>query len=132
MPPKQSNREKALIALLETTSVRQAAEKCGLSERTLFKFLEDADFKTEYRNARRQTVESAIAKIQNAASEAVERLRDLMHCENPVVEARCAQIIYENSVKGMEMLDLAERLEEVENEFAKQTIAFTKQNRRRV
>jgi hypothetical protein len=132
MPPKQSNREKALIALLETTSVRQAAEKCGLSERTLFKFLEDADFKTEYRNARRQTVESAIAKLQNAASEAVERLKDLMHCENPVVEARCAQIIYENSVKGMEMLDLAERLEEIENEFAKQTIAFTKQNRRRV
>ncbi len=132
MPPKQSNREKSLIALLETTSVRQAAEKCGLSERTLFKFLEDADFKAEYRNARRQTVESAIANIQNAASEAVERLKDLMHCENPVVEARCAQIIYENSVKGMEMLDLAERLEEVENEFAKQTIAFTKQNRRRI
>jgi len=131
MPPKQSNREKSLIALLETTSVRQAAEKCGLSERTLFKFLEDADFKAEYRNARRQTVESAIAKIQNAASEAVERLRDLMHCENPVVEARCAQIIYENSVKGMEMLDLAERLEEVENEFSKQTIALRNNNNRR-
>jgi hypothetical protein len=132
MPPKQANREKALIALLETTSVRQAAEKCGLSERTLFKFLEDADFKAEYRNARRQTVEASIANIQNAASEAVERLKDLMYCENPVVEARCAQIIYENSVKGLEMLDLAERLEEVENEFAKQTIAFTKQNRRRI
>jgi hypothetical protein len=131
MPPKQANREKALIALLETTSVRQAAEKCGLSERTLFKFLEDADFKAEYRNARRQTVESAIAKIQNAASAAVERLADLMHCENPVVEARCAQIIYENSVKGMEMLDLSERLEEIENEFAKQTIALRNNNNRR-
>jgi hypothetical protein len=76
-------------------------------------------FLSEYRNARRQTVETAIAQMQNAASEAVERLKELQYCENPAVAARCAQIIFENSIKGMETTDILQRLETLENEHFK-------------
>jgi len=58
--------------------------------------------------------------MQGAASEAVSRLKELQYCENPAVAARCAQIIYENSIKGMETTDILERLEELENEYKKQ------------
>ncbi len=114
--PKQANREKVLIALIETSSVREAAKVSGISEATIYNYLRDSEFKTAYREARRQTVESAISKIQNAASEAVDRLKELQYCENPAVAARCAQVIYESSVRGLETTDILERLEKIENE----------------
>jgi AcrR family transcriptional regulator len=113
--PKETNKEKILSALVETSSVRDAAKKCGIGEATIYRHLQDKEFKTAYRDARRATVESAISKIQNAASEAVDRLKELQYCENPAVAARCAQIIFESSVKGLETTDILERLEALEN-----------------
>jgi AcrR family transcriptional regulator len=116
--PKQ-NKEKILVALLEGVSIRDAAKSIGVSEATIYNYLKDKEFLDEYRNARRQTVENAIGQMQHAASEAVTRLRELQYCENPAVAARCAQIIFENSVKGMETLDILERLETLENAVEK-------------
>jgi transposase len=129
--PKPTNKEKILIALLETSSIRDAAKRIGICEATIYNYLKDKEFLAEYRNARRQTVESAIAQMQNAASEAVERLKELQYCENPAVAARCAQIIYESSVKGMETTDILERLEAIENEFTKQNETNGKANNKR-
>ncbi len=129
--PKITNREKVLVALLETPSVRDAAKSSGVSEATIYNFLRDSEFKTAYREARRQTVETAIAQMQNAASEAVDRLKELQYCENPAVAARCAQIIFENSIKGMETLDILERLEILEDEHKKQIEENGKPNNKR-
>jgi AcrR family transcriptional regulator len=129
--PKETNKEKVLIALIETSSIREAAKKSGIGEATIYRYLQDKEFLAEYRNARRQTVESAIAQMQNAASEAVDRLKELQYCENPAVAARCAQIIYENAVKGMETTDILERLEKIEDEHQKQIEANAKPNNRK-
>jgi DNA-binding MurR/RpiR family transcriptional regulator len=129
--PKETNKEKVLIALVETSSVREAAKKSGIGEATIYRFLQGKEFLSEYRNARRQTVETAIAQMQNAASEAVERLKELQYCENPAVAARCAQIIFENSVKGLETTDILTRLEALENEHSKQIEKDGKSDNRR-
>jgi hypothetical protein len=129
--PKKANKEKVLIALIETSSIRDAAKISGSCEATIYNYLRDSEFKTAYREARRQTVESAIAQMQNAASEAVERLKELQYCENPAVAARCAQIIFENSIKGLETTDILERLETLENEHFKQIEANGKSNNRK-
>jgi DNA-binding MurR/RpiR family transcriptional regulator len=128
--PKETNKEKVLAALIDTSSVREAAKKSGIGEATIYRFLQDKEFLSEYRNARRQTVETAIAQMQSAASEAVERLKELQYCENPAVAARCAQIIFESSVKGLETTDILERLEVLESEFEKQSEATGKPNHR--
>jgi AcrR family transcriptional regulator len=129
--PKETNKEKVLIALVETSSIREAAKKSGIGEATIYRYLQDKEFLAEYRNARRQTVETAIAQMQNAASEAVERLKELQHCENPAVAARCAQIIFENALRGLETTDILERLEILENEYSKQIEANGKSNNQR-
>jgi AcrR family transcriptional regulator len=117
--PKITNREKVLVALLETPSIRDAAKSSGIGEATIYSYLKDKEFSADYRNARRQTVETAIAQMQSAASEAVERLKELQYCENPAVAARCAQIIFESSVKGLETFDVLARLEVLENAVEK-------------
>jgi AcrR family transcriptional regulator len=129
--PKITNKEKVLVSLLKTSSVRDAAKSSGISEATIYSYLKDKEFLAEYRNARRLTVESAIAQMQNAASEAVERLKELQYCENPAVAARCAQIIFENAVKGLETTDILARLEILEDEHQKQIEETAKPNNRK-
>lgn len=86
-----------------------------MSEETLYRYLRDKAFLKDYRSARRAPVESAITQIQKATAEAVEALQRNLHCENPSVEVRAAQIILENAVKGLELIDVIERLEISEN-----------------
>jgi hypothetical protein len=90
------NTEKALAALLNTSSVRDAALASGLSEETLYRYLRDEDFKNEYQQAQRQVVESAISALAASATEAVETLRRNLNCDNPQAEIRAAQLILDN------------------------------------
>jgi predicted DNA-binding transcriptional regulator AlpA len=90
------NTEKALAALLNTSSVRDAAMTCGLSEETLYRYLRDEDFKNEYKAAQLAVVESAVSALQQAANEAVETLRRNLTCDNPQAEIRAAQLILDN------------------------------------
>lgn len=90
------NTEKALAALLNTSSVRDAATESGLSEETLYRYLRDEDFRSEYQQAQRQVVESAISALAASATEAVETLRRNLTCDNPQAEIRAAQLILDN------------------------------------
>ena len=95
-PIKTANREKALTALLESSSITEAANKCGLSDKTLRRYLEEKEFFDEYATSRRQIVESAVSALQQAAIEAVETLRRNLTCDNPQAEIRAAQLILDN------------------------------------
>lgn len=118
--PKETNKEKALTALLETASIKDAATVCGLSEKTLYRFLDDAEFKQEYQKARRSIFEQNIFKLQSLHAGAVETLERNLNCENPSVEVRAAQIVIESNRKDFEIFDILERLEQLENEHQKQ------------
>ena len=113
--PKTTNKEKALAALLESASIADAAKRCELSQETLYRYLKDKEFVTDYRNARRQVVENSITQLQQASGEAVEALRRNLSCTNPQAEIRAAQIILDNALKGVELVDILERLEQIEN-----------------
>ena len=114
--PKEKNKEKALSALLQTSSVKDAAKKCGLSEETLYRYLKEPEFNAEYRASRRLLVENSIARIQGLTGQALETLARNLHCENPSVEVRAAQILIDNAIRGVEITDILERLEALENE----------------
>lgn len=112
--PKETNKEKALTALLQSASVIEAAAKSGLSPKTLYRYLEDANFKTEFKAARRKMFEQNIFKMQSLHNEAVETLQRNLYCENASVEVRAAQIIVEVNRKDFENFDILERLEDLE------------------
>lgn len=114
--PKENNKEKALAALLESSSVTEAALRCGLSQKTLYRFLEDAEFKQEFQSARRRIFEQNIFRLQQIHGEAVETLARNLNCENPAVEVRAAHIVIESNRKDFETFDILERLETLEKE----------------
>jgi hypothetical protein len=130
-PMKIANREKALSALLESVSITDAAKKCGLNEKTLRRYLEDTEFQTEFRAARRVVFEQNIARLQSLHAGAVETLERNLNCENPSVEVRAAQIVIESNRKDFETFDILERLEQLENEYQKQIEETAKPNDRK-
>jgi len=107
--------EQAIAALLSASSIKAAAIEAGIGEATLWRWLQLPDFQTAYRAARRQIVERAVSELQAACGEAVETLKRNLHCENPAVEIRAAQIILEQGIKGVELMDLQERVERLES-----------------
>jgi hypothetical protein len=72
---KCTGKQEALIAaLLTEPTYAAAAAKAGVSEATLYRWLHLPDFRTAYRQARRELVESAIGRLQAASGQAVETL----------------------------------------------------------
>ncbi len=129
--PKENNREKALTALLESSTIVEAAQTSGLSEKTLRRYLDDAEFQTEFRAARRVVFEQNIVRLQSLHAGAVDTLERNLNCENPSVEVRAAQIIIEGNRKDFETLDILERLEKIEDEHQKQIEGAAKPNNKR-
>jgi hypothetical protein len=113
-PMKITNQEKALTALLESASVSDAAKKCELSEKTVRRYLADAEFQKEFRAARRVVFEQNIIRLQSLHAGAVDTLERNLNCENPSVEVRAAQIVIESTRKDFETLDVLSRLEALE------------------
>ncbi len=94
--PKENNQEKALAALIESNSIAEASQKCELSEKTLRRYLADAEFKNAYKQAQLAIVENAVSALRQSANAAVETLRRNLNCDNPQAEIRAAQLILDN------------------------------------
>lgn len=112
---KETNKQRALTALLNTPTITEAAASCGLSEATLYRYLTEKDFVKDYRDARRMVVENSITQIQKITHKAVEALERNLTSGNPQVEVSAARIILDNSLKGVELIDVIERLEVLED-----------------
>lgn len=117
----QTNKEKAIIALLSTNTVKEAAKQCGLSVESLYRYLREPEFLKEYRSRRRNLMEATLGRLQHASDEATQTLRRNLKCGSAGHENRAAQIIIENATKGVEIADILERLEALENEHQQPT-----------
>ena len=81
----------------------------------MLRWLAEPSFKARYRDARRQVVELAVTGLQQATSEAVETLEDQpQHRGAAAARIAAAKAILDFAVKGVELVDLAERVEALE------------------
>ena len=113
--------EHALLALLTEATVEAAATKAGVNARTLFRWLNDPPFVAAYREARRQAVQRAIGRLQQAASDAVTTLRDVMTDAKAPAPARvnAAKSVLDLAIKAVEIEDLTARIEALEHASAR-------------
>jgi hypothetical protein len=113
-PMKTANKEKVLSALLESATISDAAIKCRLNEKTVRRYLADAEFQKEFRAARRVVFEQNIIRLQSLHAGAVDALERNLNCEIPACEIRAAQIVIESTRKDFETLDILSRIETLE------------------
>ncbi len=108
-------KEKAIGALLSETTIIDAAAVAGVSESTLRRWLKLPEFLSEYRTARRQVVEQAIAQLQQASGIAVESLISSVQSKSEYLRVKAALAILDHSYKGVEVLDFSQRIEDLES-----------------
>ena len=108
--------EQAIAALLNERTIVKAAERVGVGEVTLWRWLQQNDFKAEYRKARREVVGVAVGRLQQASCEAVQTLCDVMADSNAPASSRvsAARNVLELAMKAVELEDLEERISVLE------------------
>ena len=109
-----TKQDKLLPFLLTESSIEAACKKGGVSVATYYRWLGDKDFVAKFREARNSILENTVARLQSLAGEAVETLKRNLNCGNPAAENRSAQLILEQTIKGVETLDIQEKLDTVQ------------------
>lgn len=106
----------ALIALLEYPTVKEAAQAAGIHKATLYKWLQQPAFKNVYREARREAVTRATARLQQLTGEAAEVLREVMNDPSQQGAARvgAARLVLDYAARMTETESIEERIEKLE------------------
>jgi hypothetical protein len=107
---------RALIALLEYPTVKEAAEAAGVHKATVYRWLQEPQFQAAYREARREAVSRATARLQQISGEAVEALREIVGDRSQQGASRvgAARCILDYAAKMTELEDFGERLARLE------------------
>jgi AcrR family transcriptional regulator len=100
--------------------VRSAAKEAGVSEATVFRYLQDPEFQRRYRAARARLVEAAVALMQRLCADAVSTLAAVMHDTTAPASARvsAAKTILEQSIGGVELTELRQEVEDIKGMLA--------------
>ena len=108
--------ERAIATLISEPSISESACSAGVGVVTLWRWMKLPQFKEQYRVARREAVSQAICQLQGASTVAVWTLKDIAGNRVLPSSARvaAAKTILEMSIKGIELEDLAIRVEDLE------------------
>ena len=106
--------QQAIAALLSHSTIEAAAKAIGITSVTMRRWLKSPQFQAEYRAARRQVVELAIARLQYITDTAVTTLTRNLKCGQPSIEVRAAMGILDRAIKAIEIFELEGRLTAVE------------------
>ena len=91
--------QKAIIALMENSSVEKAAESIGIGSRTLHRWLRHEYFCKAYKKAGDKVFEQGIGKIQRLTSLAAARLGQVLANDNSSTKdkLRASEIVLKNA-----------------------------------
>jgi hypothetical protein len=108
--------EEAIVALLSTRSVEEAARTCNTPPRTLYRWLSETDFDKAYRAARRKAFSQATARLQHGSSAAASTLLKVMvDASTPAsTRVRAAECILAHAAKAIEIEEIEARVAALE------------------
>jgi len=110
------NQAKALNALLNTGTRKEAAKAANLDERTIRRYMEDANFMTEYRKACDALIDDATRQLKQMLPLGMDALEHLLTGETISDATRHAAVrtLFEYAVKYSELNDVEQRLDRIE------------------
>lgn len=108
--------EKIISAIFESTSIRKAAEKLGLTERQVYSRMKETSFKELYAEARHNFLDNTTARLQQYSNKAVDCLALIMAQEEnaPQIRINAADAILRYCLRYTEQSELAERVAALE------------------
>lgn len=113
-PVRPSGDDELILFLAAGASVREAAERAGIGERTVYRRLADADFRRSVSEARGRLFDVALGKLAGIATKAADTLGRLMESDKPSVALGAAKAALELGPRLREATELEERLNRLE------------------
>jgi len=116
-----SRRRRAIVALMSTRTIAEAAEAAKLTERTIYRFLNEPAFRAELAEAERSAIKAAarqLVRLQGRATLVIDWA--MIHPDNPAhVRLRAAIAAIDLNVK-IRTLEIEERLAALEERVHEQ------------
>ena len=115
--------EQVIAALLRSPTISGAAEQSGISEATLFRWLQRPAFEEAYRRARQSAVDQAIAALQQATGQAVATLQEVQRDTDAPASSRvtAAKTVLEFAFKVREAEEMEKRITALEEKLSHMT-----------
>ena len=122
LSPKQ---EEAILALLTSQGVDNAARAVGIGPRTLYRWMSEPLFDKAYRKARRDAFGQGTARLQQASGAAVSSILKIMLDQHAPASTklRAADMVLTRGAKAIEIEDIEARVAALEQaaEVSKQS-----------
>jgi hypothetical protein len=110
--------EELILALAAGATVREAAERAGVGERTAYRRLANADFRRAVNDARDRMFDAAFGRLVGLASKATETLERLMESDKPSVALGAAKAVLQLGPRLREATEFEERINRLEEDEA--------------
>jgi len=122
---RKKSEDSLLLALACGATLDAAARQCGVSERTIYRRLEDPKFKKRLERVRADMVGRTSGMLTAAGCEAIRTLLTLQKDSTPTVRLGAARTTLEIGLKMRQMVDLEQRMAELEAMVASQDASMT-------
>jgi transposase len=106
-----------VAALAGGLSVRAAAKKAGLAERTAYRRLDDPNFRRDVDQARREIITRATAKLAASSTKAADTLRRLLGSKDERVRLSAARWTLRLLTHMLDHEELSDRVAALENKL---------------
>src|SRR5262245_4753816 len=106
-----------LLALASGKTIKDAAQECGISERTAFRRVAEPNFRRRLNQLRADMVARAVGRLADSMTEAADKLRGLLGARSETVQLGAARSLLELGVRLKESVELEERLAAVEEQL---------------
>jgi hypothetical protein len=110
------NQRRAIPVLLQSRTIAEAAGKLHLSERTLYRYLEDTTFRAALGQAESAAIHNAARRLIRGSGGALDVLQELMlTAESESVRRLAASDWISNTLRWAELATVAARVQEMED-----------------
>jgi phage terminase small subunit len=115
---------KFVAALMESTTVAEAAHRAGIGEKTAHRYLKEPAVQNAIRAAGREQLESLTRRLRRLGQDAAETLGAAMQAEDASWSPRikAADSVIGRLLKVSELLDLEERVTALEQALSKERL----------
>lgn len=111
--------QRAIAALLSFPTITEAARASGISERTLYRWLKEAQFRKELTNQEAERINTAARQLVGLAESALRTINLLLSDfeVSPSVRLRTAEVVLANMIRIRELTNLEERIAKLEGNY---------------
>ena len=98
--------EQIIAALLQHGTIKDAAQACGISPRTIYDRMDNREFRAQYMEQKNDILREAVYSINKKLSAAIDSVSEIMTDKsvNPAVRLQAAQVIINNAGKFADRL----------------------------